>query len=88
MTKEETEQLLEEAKRRYPVGTKYSDNGIEYEVEEAQYFKIITLLKIYGNNGAGCLMYDGKWAEIISLPEGIVPIESSPLQSLFQKLMN
>lgn len=63
MTKEE---LLEEAKRRYPIGTKIKlPNGNITEIKENIYFDT-TDLNIIWNNGYGRIYDNGKWAEIIS----------------------
>lgn len=65
--------IQEEAKRRFPIGCKF------YNTEKARPF---TLLKdehvyeicgtnIWAHNGCGCLYENGKWAELISLPEPV-----------------
>jgi hypothetical protein len=62
--KEET--LLEQAKKKYPVGTRYKSvvySGEVYVVEE-QTFKHANG-NIHGEDGKGILYRDGKWAEII-----------------------
>lgn len=63
--------LLAEAKRRYPVGTKYicPTNKTE-EVVTKQHFKIQDIDEeiIHGEPGRGCLMFHGKWAAIITEP--------------------
>ncbi len=76
------EQLLEEAKRRYPVGTKYRlahDNSrIHYNT--TLNFKWGNNDNIYqkegdsGKNIGGCIYASGKWAEVISYPENYKPI--------------
>lgn len=76
-TKASPEELIEEAKRRYPVGTKVQ--GLY-----GQYFVIDNYVRVSdGNiqNGNICTLYylnTNKWAEIISLPEktdGYIPIK-------------
>ena len=81
MTKEE---LLDEAKRRYPVGTRYKyvgNNSPELSLITGDLtFDSSTKDKIYGANWHvrsnpiinDCIVYiDGIWAEIISKPEEI-----------------
>lgn len=77
-------EMLEEAKRRYPVGIKYkcACNTKEHKVNGKQEFKIINSLTIYGNPGDGCLMFERKWAEIIEKIPNI-----SPLQFTFGKFI-
>jgi len=63
-----TESLLEEAKRRYPVGTKFKSAKYSNEVREVVNDNWVE----YGSNiqvGSNFIMYDHKWAEIISRPE-------------------
>ena len=63
--------LLEEAKRRYPVGTKYKSvipNDREYTVDE-QSFSLRNANHVWGEANKGSLYDNGKWAEIISTPE-------------------
>lgn len=62
--KEET--LLEKAKRLYPVGTKYkcAYSGRQFIVT-LENFSQTNLDTIYGELVKGCLLYEGKWAEII-----------------------
>jgi hypothetical protein len=65
--KEKEIDLLAEAKRRYPVGTRYTSvdfSKLEYIVEKQDF----TLHKpdvIWGENAKGVLYDKGKWAEII-----------------------
>jgi hypothetical protein len=65
--------LLNEAYRRYPIGTKYisAADGKEtdvYKVDE-QSFRInitgLDIVQVFGEFGKGCLYYNGKWAEIV-----------------------
>ncbi len=68
MTKEQ-ELLLEEAKRRYPVGTHFhSLGGVRNKVIEHSkfYFKCANTVIRFDSNG---MVYNnGEWAEIISKP--------------------
>ena len=90
MTKEE---LMEEVKRRYPIGCvvrdKYGDTQVikDYEEDKTKWDYRNPHL-YYGNRTCVQIYNHIEWAEIISLPEGMASVESSPLQSLFQKLMN
>lgn len=91
MTKEE---LMEEVKRRYPIGCRikdhYGDSNIVKDYKESKdSWDYKSPYLFYGSNECIEVYSPQKeWAEIISLPEGIASIESSPLQFLFQKLMN
>ena len=64
------EQLLEEAKRKYPIGTRYKCalTDSEYTVEKPN-FSIYNSNTIHTEYGRGTLYYNGKWAEIISTSE-------------------
>lgn len=64
------EDLLEEAKKRYPIGTKYkcAAGGTILTVEKQSFTKI-GKDTIHAESGKGCLFYDGKWAEIVSEDE-------------------
>lgn len=59
--------LLIEAKKRYPIGTKYKNatDGREVFTVTEQSFSVVSEHTIHGEPGAGCLMYGGKWAEIV-----------------------
>jgi len=61
------ERLLAYAKKHYPVGTKYkSANSVnEFEVKEQLFEVQPRLTRLFSESGKGCLLYDGKWAEII-----------------------
>lgn len=62
-------ELLEEAKRRYPVGTIIKlANGNITDVKENLYFDT-SCLNVIWNDGYGMIYDNGKWAEIISEPE-------------------
>lgn len=70
------ENLLEEAKRRYPVGTRYRTyQGHEYSIKTNSVYQGVEGLKNYGDGvnigikNGGFLYYEGKWAEIIIKPE-------------------
>ncbi len=65
----ENESNLDKAKRLYPIGTKYKEyRGTIYTVEH-QSFREFNDSMVYGENNKGCLLYEGKWAEIVSKPE-------------------
>ena len=65
------ESLLEEAKRRYPVGTKFKspENGKIYEVNIRhrtwEGFNKRNILISIGNNWGEFVFHNGKWAEIV-----------------------
>lgn len=72
------EELMAEAKRRYPIGCTYSNAGncgSVYEVEN-QSFSFIRPGVVYGEIDKGCLFYNYKWADIISLQETKVESKS------------
>ena len=62
--------LLEEAKLKYPVGTKYicPSSNLEHIVSSQKFSEPWTNT-IFGDLGEGCLFCEGTWAEIISLPK-------------------
>lgn len=66
------EDLIEEAKRRYPVGTEYrcATGGSEiYTVSEQRFtIKIWSddVLQVYGEHNKGCLYHNYRWADIVS----------------------
>ena len=70
------EELLEEAKRRYPVGTTYKCASGSYfsNIVSTQDFKIYSEDIIYGESGKGCLYYKGKWAGIAPSSDSNAPI--------------
>lgn len=78
---ETKESLFEEAKRRYPVGTKFKvvhqpshicTVSSHDKYEKTTYSNHINLLVSDSNNSRGATVYmDGKWAEILSKPEEI-----------------
>lgn len=73
------EELLEEAKKRYPVGTEFRNaqkvhNHIIHTVVEND-IKFVnfndTIMNISATNGSygrACIYYEGIWAQIISSP--------------------
>jgi hypothetical protein len=83
------EKILEECKKRYPVGTTYkcvADEYYEYTVK-TQSFSINTLHsfdQIHGEMGKGVLWENGKFAEIISSPktENMVTITREQLKEI------
>lgn len=61
------ELLLEEAKKRFPIGCRYKNTiGTEFTLELDSTTYYFTGNMIYAHSGGGCLYDDGKWAEIIS----------------------
>lgn len=59
-------EILEEALRRYPIGTVYiAANGYKKHTVKEQSFSIYEE-NIWGEKGKECLYRKGKWAEIIS----------------------
>lgn len=69
---EQKEDLLEQLKQEYPVGTKYinaADGKTECVVVKGN-FRIIEKdpLTVYGDIAEGCIVYEGKKAKIISKP--------------------
>jgi hypothetical protein len=62
------EEILEICKKKYPIGTTFRDGDREYTVEKEL---IIQYNSCISHIGTGCVWYDGKYAEIISLPEPI-----------------
>lgn len=63
-TRKETA-LLEEAKRRYPEGTKFKSAYSGYIIESTGMFQVEESGKTITNSTAGYILYKGKWAEII-----------------------
>lgn len=83
MTKEE---LMEEVKRRYPIGCTVRDVMDSDEKVISDYENKWDLCEgglYYSSNPDMRIYYNEKWAEIISYPK-----ESSPLQLLFQPFIN
>ena len=76
MTEQEKEDLLKEAKRRYPVGTKFKClhgcNGGPVETYELDFAPTYTCVRVNSNKSIGCI-YDStdsqKWATIIPMPK-------------------
>lgn len=63
------EELLEEAKRKYPIGTVIKlSNGSITEIKKNIYFDTAGD-NIIWNDGYGRIYNNGKWAEIVSKPE-------------------
>jgi len=66
-----TESLLEEAKRRYPIGTKYKnavnkqESVIRYELVYGANDNIYGQSKTHGSEFDGAVYYKGEWAEIL-----------------------
>jgi len=68
------EDLLSEAKRLYPIGTKYkcAVGGYEIHTVESMDWAPSPLGHIYGEYSKGCIYKHGKWAEIV---HEVKPIE-------------
>ena len=71
-----TEKLLEEAKLKYPVGTKiqkcldgWSEDGETNIISGIPYNTVSGLIWVKGSKHDLCIYHNGRWAEIISLPE-------------------
>ena len=66
------EELLAEAKRRYPVGTKYKnasdDSSNIFVLSSDDWSDSLLDDVVFAEYGKGCLYYKGDWAEIISEP--------------------
>lgn len=75
-----TKEMLEKAKRDYPIGTVYACAAREeanvishlyiYEVESMTWAPSPSDA-IYGERGKGCLYNNGRWAKIINSPNMI-----------------
>jgi hypothetical protein len=79
------EELLEQAKKKYPVGTRYKSAGYsetEYVVEK-QTFEYDDG-NIRGEDGKGILYREGKWAEIIEPSKAEVPTSN---QTTYQPIV-
>lgn len=76
------EALLEEAKRRYPVGTTYKcsfDSNDTYTVR-TQAFSMSKSDTVYGEYNKGHLFHEGKWAEIISQESpDVIPVKPTEI---------
>lgn len=63
------QELLEEAKRRYPVGTKFVDfEGIKYEASCDPWLLFRKKIVVREAGEGGVCYHEGKWAEIIEQP--------------------
>lgn len=76
MTEKEIQDLIEEAKLRYPIGTKFKLVHVTGQQSTVKHHNI-KHRDNYLSLGSGCkesnfytetLYYDGRWAEIISKP--------------------
>ena len=65
------EEIQEECKKRFPIGCTYIpiDNDVSRTLKKDSSTYYICGNMIYAYCGGGCLYSDGKWAELISLPE-------------------
>jgi len=65
------EELLEEAKRRYPIGTKFKSaySGDERKIKNISFIFDGYGKDIYETNTGNYVYYNGKWSEIIELPK-------------------
>jgi hypothetical protein len=62
-----------EAKRRFPIGCRFKNtDGYEYMLVDDYVVYEISGNRIWASNSLGCLYYDGKWAELINIPETVV----------------
>lgn len=87
-------ELIEEAKNRYPNGciVKSIDPNYKLEMKIFDNSRFTTYRKEEGcwvrgdkHNGHNynpCLYYQGQWAEIVSYPEGYIPKSTSLLQKI------
>ena len=75
--------LLEEAKRRYPIGTIFNSpnhTNIEYQINQkiidAKYYVSKDMIEVERTtkNYRGIIYDNGVWAEIISKPKQIIQI--------------
>lgn len=77
-------ELLAEAKKRFPIGTVFLDAAHDDQYTVKKYddhegdngWHTDKYIIIYVENITGCGKYlylDGKWAEVVSYPEGYVP---------------
>lgn len=64
--------IQEEAKKRFPIGCKFKNtNGGIYTLQRDDAVYKIHVTSIWAHDSCGCLYDDGKWAELISLPESV-----------------
>lgn len=83
-------ELIEEAKNRYPIGTKFisdcsKENGyLENEYEITHDLFTVNKMGIQGksNGYIPFVYYRDKWAEIVSYPEGYIPKSINLLQKI------
>lgn len=63
-------EIQEECKKRFPIDCTYiNTDGEKYVLEDDPYTYTIANQNIWAHSGAGCLYQNGKWAELVSLPE-------------------
>jgi hypothetical protein len=69
-----TEEMLIESRRRYPIGTTficpYYEEEYTIKKEDTDTWTQYSDNSINGGHKKGYLYIHGKWAEIVSLPEG------------------
>ena len=65
------EEIQEECKKRFPIGCTFIAVGgcIHRILKEDSYTYSIVGKNIWAHSGGGYLYEDGKWAELVSLPE-------------------
>lgn len=64
------EEIQEQCKKRFPIGCTYiNTDGENIVLEDDPYTYTIANQNIWAHSGAGCLYQNGKWAELVSLPE-------------------
>lgn len=89
-TNEKMKSILEEAKERYPIGTKFKSVvtrnlfTVESHVNEAKNSNIAfhTIESNSSGNHWGCVYENGTWAEIVSLPNEQVQKEKSLVEQV------
>ncbi len=64
------EEIQEECKKRFPIGCTYiSTNGETHVLKKDSCTYTIVAQNVWAHSGAECLYKNGKWAELVSLPE-------------------
>ena len=88
MTKEE---LLEEARRRYPIGTTFKclhDCGGGPVLEDLRFeHDPYQVIRWYGSKGGcGCIYDKGDWAEVVSYSDGYVSSLDQLMASIDERI--
>ena len=64
------EEIQEECKKRFPIGCTYISTSKQTKIlKDDSYNYCIVGKNIWAHSGGGCLYENGKWAELVSLPE-------------------